>query len=190
MIFTDPANNNLSEILCLGNYYPYRLSDRTKNPDFDSWSGRILDIKENKSSSVNFFFNYLNSMLSQGIAIAVVPSHCPDKTDSGIRQLARQLAKFGRIDATSCLVRHTKIDKLAFGGNRSTNVHLNSIKVESPEVIRNREVLLLDDVSTSGNSLLGCKHLLEQVGVQSVQCVALGQTVRNVSNQTPESALF
>ncbi|MBD2078457.1 hypothetical protein [Leptolyngbya sp. FACHB-17] len=188
MIFLNPAYNDLDSTISFGNYHPHKLSDGTKNPNFDKWSGRILDIKENRPGSIDFFFNHVNGLLSQNFAIAVVPSHNSEKVDSGIRRLAQELAKFGRIDATSCLIRHTTIDKLSSGGNRSLDVHLNSIGVKSLQIIGNREVLLLDDVTTSGNSLIACERLLKQAGVQVVQRAALGQTVRDVSSQNVESA--
>ena len=189
MIFLDSSRNKLDDICSLGEYHPYKLSDGTINPDFrksNNRSGQILNIKGNQPAAITFFFNELNPLISKGIAIAVVPSHDFEKTDSGLHQLARRLASNGRIDATSCLSRHKTIDKLASGGKRSINVHLDSIKVENLEVIRNREVLLLDDVTTSGNSLSACKQLLQQAGVQSIQCVALAQTIRNVPNQIVE----
>jgi predicted amidophosphoribosyltransferase len=39
-----------------------------------------------------------------------------------------------------------------------------------------REVLLLDDVTTSGSSLEACKRLLLDAGAAAVKCAALGRT--------------
>jgi len=90
--------------------------------------------------------------------------------------LATELAKRGtRVDGSDCLVRTTKIDKLAHGGDRSIEVHLQSIAVALPELIRKRDVLLLDDVMRTGNSLFACRKLLLDAGARSVQCAAIGR---------------
>lgn len=43
-------------------------------------------------------------------------------------------------------------------------------------LIKGKNVLLLDDVRTTGNSLSACKQVLEEAGALTVQCLALGQT--------------
>jgi predicted amidophosphoribosyltransferase len=53
---------------------------------------------------------------------------------------------------------------------------LDSIKVVKPDLIKGRRVLLLDDVKTSGNSLIACKELLLKAGAKEVVMVALGRT--------------
>jgi hypothetical protein len=186
MIFRDSEKNQPDKILSLGDYNPYWIDkdNRIKNPDFKrSWDGRILDIKEaeggKRTVGVRFFFAKLNPILGEDFTIATVPSSNPENTESGIRELAIMLARLNRIDATSCLLRRTPISKLSHGGDRSLDVHLNSIDVVNPHLIQGREVLLLDDVTTSGNSLRACQMLLKKVGVRTVQCLALGCTTRN-----------
>lgn len=169
-----------AEVFAFGEYHPY-WSDpqrRIKNPHFDAWSGRILDLKEHDPQAADYFFQHLDSWLGKGFAIAAVPSHDPTNSASGIRVLAQRLAASGRIDATACLVRHRKIAQAARGGPRSIQLHHRTIRVEHPELVQGRPVLLLDDVTTSGSSLLACKQLLLEAGAAEVQCVALGQTVR------------
>ena len=145
--------------------------------NYPTYSGRILDLKNRKPVGIAYFRDKLDPDLGTGFAIAVVPSHDPEKTVSGLTQLARALCDQGdRIDASGCLVRHTKIAKLAAGGDRSLTVHLKSIRVENARLIKGRSVLLLDDVTTSGHSLLACRRLLLDAGAADVDCVALGQT--------------
>ena len=90
--------------------------------------------------------------------------------------LAGMIALVGsRIDASSCLVRVHKIEKLALGGPRSIDVHLDSVVVKNGELIQDELVLLLDDVTKTGNSLMACRKLLLDGGAKAVQCAALGQ---------------
>ena len=110
-----------------------------------------------------------------------MPSFRPTtKVDTGLKRLVRRLVANNdadRVDATSCLVRARHFDKLAHGGDRSIDVHLKSIVVVHEELIEDEEVLVLDDVTTSGNSLEACKQLLLQAGARRVQKLALGKTV-------------
>lgn len=161
------------EVHHLGHYFPYKGGS---NPKFDSFSGKILDLKQSKPGAINYFYEEINELLKEGIVIATVPSSDPAKTESGIVLLGRKLAGNNRYDGTSCLVRHTQIKKLADGGHRGPEVHLNSIRVENIELIRNRTVLLLDDISSTHNSLITCKGLLLEAGAEKVTCYAVGQT--------------
>jgi predicted amidophosphoribosyltransferase len=180
--------NDYQGIFYLGKYHPYREKDTgNKNPYFDNWSGYILDLKQKKESAIQLFFKELNPMIESGIAIAVVPSHDPDSTlQSGIYKLAQELANNNRIDATHCLKRHTKIRKLSHGGDRNIGIHLQSIRVENNYLIQKQAVCLLDDISTTGNSLEACRQLLLQAGAKMVKCIALGKTVRFLQEDESE----
>ncbi|HYX27303.1 MAG TPA: phosphoribosyltransferase family protein [Pyrinomonadaceae bacterium] len=187
MIFVDPTIEASQELFALGVYFP------TTHEQFksDGLSKAILNIKyrhgedpdsqpwkqRNKTIALAAFHRKLNPMLAQGIAITAVPPHDPASSRSGIQELAQKLAANGRTDATGCLVRWVAIPKLATGGDRAVEQHLRSIRVETVELIRGREVLLLDDVSTSGGSLEACKQLLMQAGAAAVKCAVLGRTV-------------
>lgn len=182
-IFKNPEWNYLDTRVYLGTYHPYRVwgadGDKVKNPLFDAYSGLMLDVKENDAAAIEQIRRRLDAILAENIAVACVPSHDPAKLESGIRNLSRRIAATNRIDATGCLVRTKKIAKLADGGDRSVEVHLGSIQVANPQVIHGREVLLLDDITTSGNSLIACQQLLMQAGAGAVQRMALALTSKD-----------
>lgn len=189
MIFLDPAIDRSHNLYTLGEYYP------VTDPQFkeDEFSKRLLAIKyrhdgdpdpqpwkqRNKTRALRRLFQQIDPLLSKDFAIAVVPSHDPAAGISGIHQLAQALARQSRIDATACLVRFRNIPKLATGGTRSVAQHMSSIRVEHPEIIQGREVLLLDDVTTSGNSLVACRLLLLKAGAARVKYMALGCTTHS-----------
>lgn len=174
-MFSNPEYNELP-VVSLGNYHPYKIAG-VKNPDFDSYSGKILDVKGLTAVTILEFSKKIHPLIDDDICICYVPSSDSEKTDTGIRRLAIKLAIGLRVDATGCLIRHTSIEKLATGGNRDKQRHLDSIKVCNKSLIRNKRVLLIDDVTTSHNSLFACKQLLLEAGVAEVYCLALGQTV-------------
>jgi predicted amidophosphoribosyltransferase len=171
-------DRNWGEIAIFGDYLAWGLhkaqgGDRS---DFPEYSGRILDLKDGSPKAATRFGEMVAKDLADGVVVATVPGHDPAKQSVGLRQLAGAIAKDGkRVDCWDCLVRTKKIDKLAHGGDRSEEVHLNSVKVARPAAIKGKDVLLVDDVCNTGHSLTACKKLLLAAGARSVQCAAIGK---------------
>lgn len=146
----------------------------------DDWSRRIIDLKNGCPAAIKYFTLRLDPIVRTGTPIVTVPSHDSRRTTtSGIRSVAQGLARRQRTDATACLVRHTTVEKLSKGGRRSVDLHLDSIRVENSHLIDTEHVLLLDDVGTTGRSLVACRQLLLAAGVADVTCLVLGWTVSN-----------
>ncbi len=105
-----------------------------------------------------------------------MPSSDPSVRNNGISYVGRMLAGNGRKDRTGFLVRQSGIKKLAEGGDRRKEVHFNSIKVADGMSVMGEDVLLLDDITTSGNSILACRDILFANGARKVEMLALGRT--------------
>jgi predicted amidophosphoribosyltransferase len=145
--------------------------------DFPEHSKNILNFKKGDIAPIDVFQAQIEPELPDNIAIVVVPGHDPDKKGKGLPTLAARLASKGkRTDASSVLVRTTKIVKLANGGDRSEEVHAKSISVANAQLIKGKDVLLLDDVAKTGNSLRACQKLLMSAGARSVECATIGKT--------------
>jgi hypothetical protein len=168
-----------AEISAFGEYCPYGRhkamgGDWTNYP---TYSGKLLDLKDKRNGGILYFFNIVEPLIRKDVALVTVPSHDPQKTINGIRELAQRICiDDPRIDATEVLAREKPVEKLALGGNRSADNHLKSITVKSPHLIRGRRVLLIDDIVSTGNSLRACKQLLLSAGARAVHCAALGKT--------------
>lgn len=80
------------------------------------------------------------------------------------------------------LRRFKTIDKLSQGGNRSIEQHKNSIDIKYKKAIPRRHFIIIDDVTTTGNSLEACRQILLDNGAESVRCVAIGRTLSNRPN--------
>lgn len=161
------------EILHVGDYIPARTGSQ------DDYSLGILRLKDGHEGEILHFVERLDPEIADRVAIACVPSHDPWKPGSGIRQLAQALAsRHLRRDATSAVVRTHRIRALKLGGNRSLEHQLESLVAQEAELVYGRSVLLLDDVTTSGNSLRASRQRLLEAGAFRVKMLALAQTRR------------
>jgi hypoxanthine phosphoribosyltransferase len=178
---------DLPKIFFLGFYHPiYNYYDDCyeDNEWFNEFSANILNLKNKHSSAIDFFLEKLKALISDDeVIVTTVPSHSCNISSSGIRDLAQKLvqSKKGFIDGTLYLERFKSIDKLSNSFNkRSIETHLNSIKVSHPELVKDKQVILMDDVLTTGCSLEACKKLLLGIGAKEVKIIVLGKTIRNL----------
>ena len=74
--------------------------------------------------------------------------------------------------------RNSIIPKLAYGGDRNIEIHYKSITTLDDVDISGEIVLIMDDVTTTGNSLKACRDILINRGADVVEMLALGRTVR------------
>lgn len=66
---------------------------------------------------------------------------------------------------------------MAHGGDRSKYLHLQSIEVVDDIDMSQDIILLMDDVTTTGNSLYACKEILLNHGAKNVEMFALGKAI-------------
>lgn len=179
------------QIWTLGSYHARPLL-RTSSRMYLPHTGRINSLKsefevdgatwgggeDSDVDDVEYFYNLLNPLLKTGFPIAIVPTHDPAARNWGLVKIARRLSVQGRIDATSCLVRIRYTDpQRQFTGTERKRIkrHLDSIEVRDESLIKSKVVLLLDDIVTTGTSLMACKKLLLDAGATEVICLALGK---------------
>lgn len=179
MVFLNEAWNGTGEIVVYSNYHKYWLDRerQIKNPLFDVFSGKILDLKEGKRSAIRYFYHLLDEEICEGVTICVVPSSNSEKRITGMSQLGEMLAENGRINKVYFLCRERSIAKLAAGGSRAREVHMHSITTVKDIDITGDIVLLMDDVTTTGNSLYACREILLEKGAGEVEMFALGKAI-------------
>lgn len=179
MIFVNKEWDAIDDIIVYSNYHKYWQNKelRIKNPYFDVFSGRILDLKEGTQSAVKYFYNLINEEICKDVTICVVPSSDADKKESGIGMLGEMLAADGRKNKVYYLQRTKSIDKLAYGGCRDRQVHMKTISTLDSIDINGDIILLMDDVTTTGNSLYACREILMKKGAKTVKMFALGKAV-------------
>jgi len=178
-IFRDTENNNkadMDQIIKLGRYHKYGY----QNPMFDDFSRKILNIKHDNPTDdvIIYYTEQLLNIISdtEKYVICVMPKHTIGTAPSGIRTIAKRLCNPPIIDGTDVIFRSKETEKKAYGGNRDINLEIESLSVTNDYIIKDQQVLLLDDVSTSGSSLRAGKHILVNAGAKLVAMYALGKT--------------
>lgn len=166
------------EILALRRYHKYWIGEdrQMKNPMVGDFERRVLDLKEMRAKAIRYFFEEIDPWVRQGVSICVVPSSDPAVKCSVIGTVGKMLARNGRVDRVGFLIRYIKIKKLSSGGNRRREVHYDSIRSSDEYSVLGEDVLLLDDITTSGNSLFACRDILLSNGARAVGMLALGRT--------------
>jgi hypothetical protein len=169
-----------NHLIVIGEYVSLKLHMQLggTRSSHDSYSKQILNLKNGDSHAVRTFLHTVRERICENsITICCVPSHSPKSVNCGMRKLTQNLAKYGNVDGSDCLVRTREITKLSTGGNRDIKVHLESIEVHQRRKIMGKTILILDDISTTGNSLKACARLVRESGAARYRCLVLGQTI-------------
>lgn len=150
-IFHEPEKYamSLESNKSLGKYHPWRSG---MNPKFDSFSKQILDIKNQKPDAIEYFTNQLRDILNDNeeYVICVIPSSKKGLADSGIRAVAKRLCQLPIIDGTNVIIRNRTMDPNHLSAKkRSLEEELDSLTIDNEGIIRYKQVLLLDDITTS-----------------------------------------
>lgn len=194
-VFRDPEKNKWIDsdpeknIITLDRYYPKH--DR-QYKDMDEFSNMILNIKKDETKldlnsreyyyykkAINYFTNRLRAILSDTdeYVICVIPTHVKGRALSGIRTIAKLLCSPPITDGTDVLSRAFEIRKKAIGGSRDLQKEIESLTLSDENMIRDRQVLLMDDVTTIGTSLRAGKYRMERAGAKIVAMLALAESV-------------
>ncbi len=151
-------------------YFPEKRYDH-------SFSQEILKVKDNEESAIFYFLEQLAGIEWGDVRFCYVPSSDKNKVDTGIRRIVQRFSSKEN-DATECLIRTESKEKSSLGGERSIEVHLNTMLVQDEEKIIGQHIVLFDDIVTSGSSLIACEQLLVSAGALHVTKLALGKTKR------------
>jgi predicted amidophosphoribosyltransferase len=168
-------------------YNPYWLPGRVMNPAFRRpEDALVLDLKDGYENGIDharqeFLLASLELDLPEDTLVAIVPGHEATASNAG-RPLANVVARLPNWNgalrqAADTLIRHTTVAKLAAGGDRGIEVHIGSVHIPRPQTVAGRDVFLIDDVTTTGNSLRACRELLVRAGTRRIAAVALARTV-------------
>ena len=137
---------------------------------------------------INNIVNFLDPYICPNVVLCCVPSHRLGNFDTSMLKVVKELANRNRIDGSYCLIRNKTIgERKKPNSDRRKEVHFGSINPDNMQIFENRDVLLLDDIVTSGNSLDACKDILLSPygpyggkGAKSVVKLALWKTTNGI----------
>lgn len=170
-------------IYYLHTYYPTRYQEHS------GVSELILDFKRGDRKAIEIFQNELVMAFRNEVKnkknrypekfLVLVPSHSKNEWSYSLQLLASEICKRLSINDYSRAIRRiTDHEKLAWGGDRSVQSHLNTMRIEPDYEVNGKEVIILDDVTTTGGSLIACSKLLKRAGAQKCASVAIGKTYK------------
>lgn len=123
-----------------------------------------------------------NHGISQKVDIIIpVPLYKSDKRERGFNQaelIAREVGRILKIDVSTDIVekiRKTTQQKTLSKRERKVNL-INAFDVSIPDKIKDKRILLIDDVCTTGSTLTEIAVLLRKNGAAEVHCAVCCKT--------------
>lgn len=159
-------------IRSLGAYHP------KSSGKHDQYSRMILDFKKGRPDSVRHFEEQLRAEIPDFCTLVVFPGHDPAHPVCPLHGVVERICCDNPTlrDASRSLRRTHYRQKSAYGNHFES--HLHTLGVFQKERIVSQNVLLLDDVSTTGNSIAAGRQLLLEAGASSVSALTLAKTYR------------
>lgn len=172
-------------IRILGEYHRPYLWDGRRNPHYQGLSLTINRVGANDLNAIENMANMMiNAITKAGLTdqtdmICSVPANIAGVEVTGIRQVAAAVAsRLECIDGTDFLIRVRNKPKADRGGRKS-RWHRSTLIVSQQRKVLNKRILLLDDVTRTGQTLRVTGDVLVNAGAKSVMPVALGQIIGN-----------
>ena len=148
----------------------------------NKFSRLIWDYKDKKQNAIAEVTKIFIQVFNKDFTITCVPSSMVGNI-SALPQVIKRLPQgYNIIDATSCLQRIKSIQSAHVGGTRSAFLHKGTIQLKDKELIEGKNVLLFDDIVTTGSSMSACCDILRQANPKSIVCFCLGRTAYRPNN--------
>lgn len=172
-------NQNNLNYFFLESYIPKNHSQSRKPGRFSlrGFSNLLLGLKDNCPVAIETFLQFFLPINLEKFVIVAVPSSTPD-SKSGIRCFAQALAKQNNTRVLSGLLKRTRLikKKSLVGHSRSLSEEIDTLSLEKPQKLHQKNILLLDDICTSGTTLKACELTLLRANPKKIVNFVLGHT--------------
>lgn len=169
-------------------YFFHYIASRNNTDDFDERSKKFLiDFKNGYNDTVQSVFEQLKPHLNNAsFSICAVPPHNAYwQGNDGPHKLARKIVQSMSagnkqvIDATDCVVRTKNAKPRKLGGNIDFK---DTLIINNIDKIKDRDVLLIDDVYTQGETIGYIENLLKTNGAGKVIKFVVCKTLKPRDN--------
>lgn len=89
--------------------------------------------------------------------------------------LAKELSKQTKIPRVNALVRHGQAHQVGAGREQRIHQLSSAFRLKSPLLVRNANIILVDDVVTTGATLETVAKIVRRAGAQSVTAITFAQ---------------
>ena len=144
-------------------------------------TNRVLAYKNGNHQAIahyeSMLWDYISPRLNDYTLIMAIPSSQAGKVNT-ITRTCRDLSRKSPwlIDATEMICKTQSHDSFCRTGKRDAQVLAQSIVISSE--VTDHNILLLDDVTSTGTSASVCVTLLLDAGAASVTCICIAQTAK------------
>ena len=146
----------------------------------------ILDFKffdhlENKSLLANWLLLAGKDIFKEGVDLLIpVPLHFSRLLKRKYNQsavLCDALSKLSHIPANYKALKKTKhtLPQVSCNGKQRLKNVRNAFDVIHPEMVKNKRIVLIDDVFTTGSTLKECARVLKKAGAKSVDALTIAR---------------
>lgn len=150
------------------------------NEDHDNSYIIMRALKNRDKKYINFLSKALNNILKkQKITLCRIPSSKVSKTN-GCEDIIRELCKINPEfeDASQSIKRTEDIVSAHLGGKRNEELHKKTSSISDLELFNNKDVLLIDDIITTGASARAYSQLIEEkTNPKSLNLLIFGKTI-------------
>ena len=143
---------------------------------------RILDFKKGHLQAVHFYWEKLKDVFQPNVLICCVPSSQAGIWGSGLRQLLSKLDSSS--ETNICLLKRiTTVPEKKKQREREWDVkrELNSLEITDQDRIRDKRIIIIDDVCTTGASLFAASLKIWNSGANCVGTLALSSTRKKIN---------
>lgn len=151
-------------------YYPVRYEKRNRVSEL------IIDMKNGHISAMKEIADMIKDDIPDRACICVIP---PSKTDrsSMLKRALNLIEKEKSLQVTDFLKRVKDKEPYHAGAERNPENEFKTIQCVKTNMLKGKDVILIDDVCTSGSTMYACKKILMDNGARTVRCIAIGRTV-------------